>query len=169
MPNWTAASQIPGLVSLVSRTAHSGSGNSQASEADVQSLCKAACASHPWVVFLAIIAFVYATLYILIGFLLLVHGGNVGSAPSVAISVAMGLFWIVSGIVHAVGGLLLINYASRLASLRYRSNCKDLESSMYRLKTFWMFVSIVLIVILAFTGFFIIWIFAIGASLARFM
>ena len=40
---------------------------------------------------------------------------------------------------------------------------------MDRLKTFWMFVSIVLIVTLAFIGFFTIWVFAIGVSLAHYM
>ena len=40
---------------------------------------------------------------------------------------------------------------------------------MDRLKTFWMFVSIVLIVTLAFIGFFTIWVLAIGVSLAHYM
>ncbi|MGA2253380.1 MAG: DUF4339 domain-containing protein [Thermoguttaceae bacterium] len=165
MSQWAAASQIPGLVSLVSRTARPSSGSSQASDADVQSLCNAACASHPWVMFLSITAFVYAVLCVATGFLILVHGANRGLPPLVA----LGLFWIASGVIHSVGGILLINYASRLSGLRYRSNCKDLENSMYRLKTFWMFVSIVLIVILAFIGFLTIWILTLGASLAGYV
>ncbi len=115
--------------------------------------------------FLAITAFVYAGLCIFLGFLMLIQGADKG----VPFLVAAGLFWMVSGVVTATGGILLSNYANRLASLNYGHASKVLESAMDRLKTFWMFVSIVLIVTLAFIGFFTIWIFAIGVSLARLM
>ncbi len=143
------------------RGARGGGERSPGSEDDVESLCKAAKASRPWALFLAITAFVYAGLCILLGFLMLVHGADKGLPPLVA----MGLFWIVSGAVTAAGGILLSNYANRLASLTYGHSCKVLESAMDRLKTFWMFVSIVLIVTLAFIGFFTIWMVAIGVSL----
>ncbi len=149
LANWTPASQIPGMISLVSTAGHSGRGHSSASDADVQSLCKAASASQPWVIFLAITAFIYAGLTIVAGFLTLMLGARIGSPPWVA----WGLFTIIGGIVHAVGGILLSGYANRLARLRYRSDCEDLEISMLKLKTFWMFASIVLIVVLAFIGF----------------
>ncbi|MEI8376598.1 MAG: DUF4339 domain-containing protein [Planctomycetota bacterium] len=164
MSQWTAASQIPGLVSLVRGKGRPGGGNSQPSDAEVQSLCKAAFASQPWVLFLAITAFIYGGLCVVGGFLWSIMGARLG----VPLLVSMGVSSIVSGIVSAIGGILLINYARDLSSLRYRSNCKDLEKSMQRLKTFWMFISIVLIVILAFVGFFTIWIFAIGVSLPNF-
>ena len=160
MPQWVAASQISGLISppVMIRGMPDGSEGAHVSEDDMASLCKAATASRPWALFLAVAAFVDAGLCILFGFIMLVHGAEKGFPPAVA----LGLFWIVSGAVTAAGGMLLLNYANRLASLAYGHSAKVLESAMDRLKTFWMFVSIVLIVTLAFLGFFTIWVFSIG-------
>ena len=167
MTQWAPASRISALVPLAAmdRRPAGGGQRSNGSDDDLEDLCKAAAASRPWVLFLAIVAFVYSGLCILAGFLMLVHGADRGLAPLVA----TGLFWIVSGVVTAVGGILLSNYANRLASLNYGRAAKVLEIAMERLKTFWMFVSIVLIVTLAFIGFLVIWIFALGVSLARYM
>jgi hypothetical protein len=167
MPRWLAASQVPGLVPMpvINRGTRGAGDRLHESDDGMESLCKAARASRPWALFLAITAFVYAGLCILLGFLMLVHGADKGFPPAVA----LGLFWIVSGAVTAAGGILLSNYANRLASLNYGHSSKVLESAMDRLKTFWMFVSIVLIVTLAFFGFFTIWIVAVGVSIARFM
>jgi len=164
MPQWIAASQVPGLVAMpaINRGAVVVA---DPSDGDVDGLFKAATASRPWALFLAITAFVYAGLCILLGFLMLVQGAD----KAIPFLVATGLFWIVSGAVTAAGGILLANYANRLASLAYGHSCKVLESAMDRLKTFWMFVSIVLIVILAFIGFFMIWVFALGVSLPHYM
>ena len=117
MPQWVAASQIPGLIPMpaMSRGTQGGGERSPGSEDDMASLCKAAMASRPWAMFLAITAFVYAGLCILLGFLMLVHGADKGLPPAVA----LGLFWMVSGAVTAAGGILLSNYANRLASLTY--------------------------------------------------
>ncbi len=167
LPQWVAASQIPGLIPI--RVMNSGSpatsDGPQESQDGMASLCKAAAASRPWALFLAITAFVYAGLCILFGFLMLVRGADKGLPPLVA----MGLFWIVSGVVTAAGGILLSNYANRLGSLTYGPSCQVLEIAMDRLKTFWMFVGIVLIVTLAFIGFFTIWVFAIGVSLSHYV
>ena len=167
MPQWVAASQIPALMPtpVRNRGARGVDEHSAGSDDGLESLCKAARASRPWALFLAITAFVCAGLYILLGFLMLVLGADKGNP----ISVASGLFWIVSGAVTATGGTLLSNYASRLASLTYGHSAKVLETAMDRLKTFWMFVSIVLIVTLAFIGFFTIWAFAIGVSIPHYM
>jgi hypothetical protein len=164
MAEWATASKIPRLVpeGAAARISHDGQTSSQ-SKHDLDSLCKMARASRPWAVFLAITAFVYAGLLILAGFLMLVNGAENG----IPVAVAVGLFWIVSGAVVVVGGILLANYANRLASLTYNSSFKILESALERLKTFWTFVSIVLVVILAFIGFFVIWALAFGIALAQ--
>ena len=158
MAQWAAASQIPGL-------ARRGGSGAQASELELECLCKAARASRPWVMFLAITAFVYAVLCILGGFLQLVFGANRG----IPFLVASGVFGIVAGILATAGGILLISYASRLASLAYSHSTKVLESAMERLKIFWLFVSIVLIVALAFFAFFAILVFADVVSLPHYM
>ena len=166
MPQWSPAFQVPGLVPAAGTSRTHGSNDRESASAEgMASLCKAAHASRPWALFLGITAFVYAGLLMLVGFIFLVQGAEHGIPPVVA----MGLFWIINGAVTAAGGILLINYANRLASLIYSSSCKVLESAMDRLRTFWMFISIVLIVVLAFIGFFVVWMLALGISLPHYM
>jgi hypothetical protein len=148
---------------MASGAARQQADTSQNADSLADSLCKVASASRPWVVFLAITAFVYAGLCLLIGLFALVGGADRGIPPMVA----MGLFWIIDSAVVATGGILLLNYASRLSSLGYGKNSKILESALDRLRVFWMYVSIVLIVILAFLVFFAIWVFAVGVSINR--
>ena len=167
MPQWVAASQIPGLISTpaMNRAVRGADdGSACVGRGDEESF-QGGCGLAPWVLFLAITAFVHAGLWILLGFLVLVQGAGKGNP----FWVATGLVWMISGMVTATGGILLTSYANRLSSLAYGKECKVLETAMERLKTFWIFVSIVTIVILAFAVFLIVWIFAVGVSLARYM
>jgi len=165
MTNWAAASQVPGLVPVAAPRA-GGHGNQRvgASDQELESLCKAARASRPWVMFLAITAFVYAGLCILGGFLEVVLGAKTGSP----VLVAQGMFAIIFGAVNATGAILLQRYAARLASLAYSRSLTVLESAMDRLKIFWTFSCIVLIVALAFAGVVAILVFSLGVGLPHF-
>jgi hypothetical protein len=163
MKQWMAATAIPGLVPVTGlATSGFASDDSRGTSGSLpHSLCKAAVSSRPWAIFLAVTAFVYAGLQILLGFLMLASGAE-KNVPAV---VAMGLFWIINGFVVAVGGILLANYASRLGSLTYGKAPILLENALERLRAFWMYASIVLIVALAFILFFVIWIMAIATSM----
>ena len=167
MAQWTVASQVPGLAPApaMNRPARLAGQHAAEPGEDMGGLCKAAMASRPWALFLAIVALVLAALSLLSGFFMLVHGATSGNP----FSVAMGLFVIISGAVNGAGGILLASYATRLSSLTYSPSATVLESAMERLKSFWMFVSIVLIVHLAFLGFFLIWALAVGVSLPHYM
>jgi hypothetical protein len=167
MPNWMVASAVPGLIPAVAISGRADTGPAATSAQDgiAKSLCQAALASRPWVIFLAVTAFVYAGLWALAGFLLLVAGAGSAAAPAVA----LGLFWIIGAVVVGAGGMLLVNYAGHLGRLDYSKSSRVLEGALERLKAFWVYVSIVLIVFLAFIVFFAIWIIAIGASVARWM
>ena len=78
MPQWVAASQVPGLIPDAGNEPGRARRrrSSHASDDDMESLCKAAGASRPWALFLAITAFVYAGLCILLGFLDARAGGR---------------------------------------------------------------------------------------------
>jgi hypothetical protein len=67
----------------------------------------------------------------------------VGAQRGVPFFVAGGLTAIIGGAVTGTGGMLLLTYAARLGSLAFGDSPKALESAMDRLKTFWVFVSIV--------------------------
>lgn len=167
MPQWKSAAQVPGLMSGVATPtpAPFASEKSRSSGAVPDDLCKAALASRPWAIFLAIVAFVYAGLALLLGFWLLFQGADKG----VPLLVAMGLFYMIGGVINVVGGILLTNYANRLAGLVYGRSARVMEIALNRLKVFWMYVSIVLIVSLAFFAFFAIWIIAIWSTLPRWL
>jgi hypothetical protein len=165
MGQWTAVTLVAELVSSAATAAPRRRSDQGLSTDEVldDNLCKMACASQPWSRFLAITAFVYAGVEAILGFLMLVSGADHGAPPLVA----MGLFWLINSVVVAVGGVLLINYANRLGGLDYGKSPRILTNALDKLRLFWMYVSIVLIVILAFIVFFTIWVIAIGASIAR--
>jgi hypothetical protein len=158
MPAWTTAGQVPGLLRADGDFASDGARSS--GDTLPQGLCRAAMASRPWVIFLAVVAFVYAGLLVLAGMWGVVAGADKGYPPVMA----MGLFWLIDGAVVGVGGILLINYAGRLGSLQHGRYARVLESALDKLKAFWMYVSIVLIVILAFIVFLVIWVIAIAST-----
>jgi hypothetical protein len=165
MGQWTAVTLVSELVASATIVTPNRRGASGPSTGDVldDNLCKTACASQSWARFLAITAFVYSGIEMILGFLMMVSGAEEHVPPVVA----MGLFWLINSVVVAVGGILLINYANRLSGLNFGKNPRVLTSALDKLRLFWMYVSIVLIVILAFIGFFTIWFIAIGASIAR--
>ena len=124
-------------------------------------LCKAIMSSRPWVIFIAVVAFVYAGLVIVFGILAPYFGANHHN-PAV---VAGGLIDLIVGIDASLGGLLLSQYGNRIASLRYSPQAAVLEKAMDALRTFWIYVAINLIILLAFVVFGIIWLVAISGSL----
>jgi hypothetical protein len=166
MSQWLPARQIPDLLSLqVATWPQQSMGGPSTGPTDRKSelslsLCKTATNSCSWVVFIAIVAFVYAGLAILAGIFALIHGAN-HHLPEV---VAWGLFELIFGVDVAAGGFLLSNYASRMRSLRYSYQDVVLEKALDTLHTFWIYVSINLIVILALFVFFVVWIIAVAGS-----
>ena len=88
-------------------------------------LCNAANSSRFWVVFIAIVSFVYAGLAILGGILLLIQGANHHLPPVVE----CGLLDLIFAVDVAAGGFLLSNYASRVGNLKYSSHAIVLEKA----------------------------------------
>ena len=79
--------------------------------------------SRPWVLFLAISAFIYAGLSTIGGLILVIEGAQCRMFPVVA----WGLFSILYGFVAAIGGFLLIAHAGHLGRLRFACTPKILE------------------------------------------
>jgi len=167
MQSWMAASEVPGLIpaAAVPASVYTDDTDHKASDSHFESLYKTAASSRPWVTFLAVTAFVYSGLWLLLGFCALAWGADKGGPPVVA----AGLFWIINAVVVAVGGILLAGYANRLGSLHYSKSPIILERALEQLRIFWTYISIVLIVVLAFVLFFAIWFWAIATSMPRFM
>lgn len=167
MAQWAPARQVPDLVPgpVDAHTqavwGERSTGTSQEISELPTSLCKAAVGSRAWVMFVAVVSFVYAGLAVVAGIFALIQGANEHLAPVVA----WGLFELIFAVDVAAGGFLLLTYASHMASLRYNSHPMVLEKAMDTLRTLWIYVSVNLIVMLMFLLFVVVWLVAIGGTL----
>lgn len=161
MTQWVPARQVPGLLPATGTFSPSPSGTAGAKDDLPASLCKAIANSRPWVIFIAVVSFIYAGLVVVAGIFELIQGARDHAAPVVA----SALFALIFGVDVAAGGFLLSTYASRIASLRYGSHGMVLEKALDTLHTFWVYVGINLIVFLAFFVFLLVWMIAVGGTL----
>ena len=166
MPQWVPARQVPGLLPVQSapwlqqdwRGPVTGTGDQK--DGLPASLCKATTNSRPWILFVAVASFVWAVFWLVGGIVELIAGAKKHSPDEVA----GGLFMLILGIDCAAGGFLLLAYASRVANLKFSSHVIVLEKALDALRAFWIFVSINLIVILAFAISGFVYAFAVGVT-----
>ena len=166
MVSWSPASNIGGLLTVASESREINISSSIESRASTRGsgagddlndgLRRAAISARPWVLFIAITSFVDATLCLIGGILRLVQAGKVRFAPATE-EITKGLFSMIYGGIMAVGGFLLLNYANRLAGVDRSRNAVVLEKALEALRHFWVFVSITLIVMLAFFVVAVVW------------
>ncbi|NLF10115.1 MAG: DUF4339 domain-containing protein, partial [Pirellulaceae bacterium] len=165
MAQWSFARHIPELIQQPgdSQTVwgERGTGTSQEESEIPASLRRAAADSRTWVMFVAVLLYINAALLFVAGIIGVISGANGHMAPVVA----MGLFQLLLSIDVAAGGFILSSYAGRVASLRYSSHPLVLEKAMDTLRGLWIYISINLIVILAFIVFFGVWLISIGGTL----
>jgi hypothetical protein len=165
MQDWVAAGQIPGLLPATPvgatqypDSATAGSGADKLPD----SLCRTAMASRTWATFIAIAALVHAGLLVLGGLWWFIQSNGI---PLV---VAVGVYFIIGAVVSAVGGILLLGYASALGQLTHGKVARVMETAMDKLRVFWTYAGIVLIVQLAFAIFFAIWVAAVVGTVNKF-
>jgi hypothetical protein len=167
MPQWVPARQAPALGAtqaspIATNDFRVETDQSTYAEPDLTpSLCRAAGNSRNWVLFIAIAFFINAGFSLVGGIFLLVMGANHHLSPAVA----QGLFALMFSIDATIGGCLLMTYANRLAGLRYGSRSIVLEKSLDTLRSFWVYVSINLILLLGIIAFFAIWVIAFAGSM----
>ena len=160
MTQWIPARQVPGLLPAPGAFSPPPGGTTGPKDDLSASLCKSIVNSRPWVIFVAVVSFIYAGLVVVAGIFELIQGAKDHAAPVVA----SALFALIFGVDVAAGGFLLSTYASRIASLRYGSRAMVLEKALDTLHTFWVYVSINLIVFLAFFVFLLVWMIAVGGT-----
>ena len=112
--------------------------------------------SRPWVMFIAITGFIYAVALVALGLLLIIEGARADQFTGIAIGLTCFLYAGVIG----TGSMYLIFYQSRLGKLLQSSDQLLLDAAMRILRTFWVFVGIVLIVFLVNTVGVAIWVFS---------
>jgi hypothetical protein len=154
MPQATPVAAVPVAVGVVSATSE---------QRMSPALCQAAISARPWVLFIATVLFVLSALSVVGGFLLI----SLGARGKIPVETATGLFNVVYGVLYFIGGMLLISYSRQLGMLAYSREGAHLEAALNALRSFWVFVSIVLIVFLAFVAVIGIWVYSIGSALVE--
>ena len=143
MTEWVPATSVPGLIPVRSVA---GSANEKRApmvempevNADV---VRVLAESRAWVIFIAVVAFSYAALLGVAGILGILLGARAGMSPITI----QGFGSLIGGIVIAVGGFLLMRYVGGISRFERRSREPNLAAALSALKTFWVYVGIVLI------------------------
>ncbi len=147
MPAWLPAKHVPELATVVHiqvAEPRKSEGLSTSTDQIPVSLCRVAVAARPWVLFLAITAFVMAALLLFGGMGMLIRGAHLHLSPVVA----SGLFSLIEAVVAAVAGMYLASYASYLYRLQHSHASIVLEKALEVLCHFWIYLAVVFIVCL---------------------
>ncbi len=141
MTDWIPANTVPGLVVNAVTVAQVTQPTEKAAEVG-QGVVRVLVESRGWIVFIAVMSFVYAAILLSGGLLMIILG------PRLAADTAGGLFQMIFSIVVAFGGWLLMSFA---AGVERFHRCRDedsLAAALVTLRTLWTYVGIVLIVLL---------------------
>jgi hypothetical protein len=152
MAQWVPASSVAGLVpvSVASGAERTSNGQPVVSDKSSESsqishaVTRVLAESRPWVIFIAVIGFIYAALLLLGGILQIIFG----SRTAVFLITATGLLNMVLAVVVSFGAWLLVSYVGGISHVERSRRDTALCSALSTLKTFWVYVGIVLIVVL---------------------
>lgn len=116
-------------------------------------------ASRPWVLFLSIMGFILCGLMALEGLGMMVGGGLAGRLlppgfphppPGLPLPMAaVGLIYLVLAGLCVVPAWLLFNYAAAIKRYRYSASSRNMAAALKSQKSFWKFVGIMTIVVMA--------------------
>jgi hypothetical protein len=151
MADWVPAHTIPGLVAAASSRNESRSDSEVSTRtADVgneigSSIVRVLEDSRPWIMFLAICIFLNAAAMLVGGIFQLTFGARTTFMPLTA----AGLTNMIGSIVVGFGGYFLISFANGIARFERSRREEALGVALNSLKAFWIYVSMVLIVMIA--------------------
>ncbi|MEZ6115711.1 MAG: DUF4339 domain-containing protein [Pirellulaceae bacterium] len=156
--DWQPANSIDGLV--VRRDPlpiQETNSHSQTSE-----LLRTATSSAPWALVTVMLGYVFAAFQIVTG----VGAVVLGFEKNASVAIAGGMFTIVFGSTILTGTVLLGKYRAKLVKAERLESVEALSEALGSLKAFWIFLAILIFIAIAFLSVFVIWIFAISASLS---
>lgn len=153
MTNWMAASSVPAIASTLAASVNDRAGHNDQPAIDdgstkagkvSPSVVRALAESRSWVLFIAVIGFLYAGLLLVGGIVQIILGSRAAMSPVTA----GGLLNLVFGLVVAFGAWQLLSYAAGIAQLERSRSDQAICSALSTLKSFWVYVGINLIVVL---------------------
>lgn len=110
--------------------------------------------TRPYVLFLGILGFIGTALILLAAIFMVgagAAGGGVGGGPFPgAGGVVIGIVYLLMGLLYIPPSLYLVRYAGRIKTLLAAPSTSALEEALTAQKSFWKFVCIFMIVIMAF-------------------
>ncbi len=160
MEGWVMAGEVPELAHVFPAQQPQEAAQPTVAARDAEELpahlCRAAVDSRPWVMTIGIITLVFAAPGGLFGFILLVTGAGRG----VPFFVLVGISYLVAALVQIVAAFMLLQYASRLAILRYNKAPIILTKALQTVGVFWTYIAILMLVGILLTFFGIVWVMA---------
>lgn len=161
MAEWTPAEVVPGIRGLaVGGTRHNESDGKGSLDSESLRTLKETL---PWVSFLVICVITTCCLMILLGVAAILLGVRQRETQVVA----GGLFLLLYAFVGIWGGMLLNGYNSNVRKFLGNRSPQFLESAFKNLKTFWTFISIIVIIVLFNLIAVAIWAFSFEVSIPR--
>jgi len=170
MSQWSPPSLVPGLTPTSAQSTFAQSalspenlarGDGEKAEPKVSAdVCRSLSGSRPWVLFIAILVFIYAALSLIGGGVMLIQGARLQSTTTVA----SGVFAILFSILEAIGAFFLLLQSNRIGLLKHTRSDEHLVAVLEAARIFWVYVGILLIVLLAFATVVGVWILAIGGT-----
>lgn len=116
---------------------------------------QALAATKPWVRLCSIIGFIGAGLMILFGGFMLIGGGVMMAGggdqgmPFAGFPIVMALFYIVLALFYLFPSIKLWKYGSHILALMSSNSAADLEAALDSQRSFWKFVGILVLVMIA--------------------
>jgi hypothetical protein len=105
---------------------------------------RALMGTRPWVLFMAVLLFIYAGLTALTAMFAFLEGNRTGSSERVA----QGVGGFVGAALIVWMGMLLLRYSSRIAALQYSHDVTHLEQALDAQRLFWYLFGVIALVAL---------------------
>lgn len=124
-------------------------GSGAMSERIVASLRK----TRPWVLFIAILGFIFTALVVVASIPMFLGGSMMGGLdtgvpgmPGTGFMVGMGVLYLLMGVIYFMASLYLLRYASAIKRAVTGLNASDLETALEAQASFWKLIGILSIV-----------------------
>jgi hypothetical protein len=134
----------------------------QVSEAAVEVLRQ----TRPWVMFLGVMSFI-GSAFMLLGGVLVMAAGSLAPSGAPFPSAALGAAYIPLAFVYIYPGMKLWSYGAAINRLLASRTSVDLEAALAQQKSFWKFVGILTVVMLALYALLFVGIMVVGIAATR--
>lgn len=166
MANWTPAGQVPELAAVAAPASaaaapgYTGSAPGYAAPAPIQygsqvsgvvvtpATMQLFRETKPWVRFMSVLMFIGCGLIFLVAVIMLVAGAGTSRSGG-GIAAVASLAYLALGLIYLAPAIFLSRYASRIGDLLNSQHPDHLQAAVAAQKSFWKFVGILTIVVLA--------------------